>query len=148
MSVRDIAALLKAGVESLPLRYSITGYQEIPGVPDATPQGPCFTLPRMKKLPLWIDRLTAGKLVAGSALLLLNFSLAYFLATMCGQGILGTYPNAQTASIWDCLYFSVITFSSLGYGDFRPVGFSRLLASLEVFLGYQCSDLRLRRSRR
>jgi len=89
----------------------------------------------MKKLPLWIDRLTAGKLAVGSALLLLVFALAYFLATKCGQGILGTYPNAQAASIWDCLYFSVVTFSSLGYGDFRPVGLSRLLAFFEVFSG-------------
>jgi Ion channel len=89
----------------------------------------------MKKLPLWIDRLTAGKLVGGSAVILLAFALSYFLATKCGEGILGTYPNAQAASIWDCLYFSVITFSSLGYGDFRPVGLSRVLASLEVFSG-------------
>lgn len=89
----------------------------------------------MKKLPLWIDRLTARALVTGSAILLLSFALLYFFATKYGQGILGTYPNAQFPTFWDSLYFSVITFSSLGYGDFRPVGFSRILASLEVFSG-------------
>jgi hypothetical protein len=32
-------------------------------------------------------------------------------------------------------YFIVVTFSSLGYGDFRPIGVSRLLASAEVIIG-------------
>jgi hypothetical protein len=35
----------------------------------------------------------------------------------------------------DCLYFSVITFTTTGYGDFSPVGFSRLVATLEAFIG-------------
>jgi hypothetical protein len=89
----------------------------------------------MKKLPLWVDRLTARALVAGSAILLISFAFLYLLATRFDQGISGTYTNAQAPSFWDCLYFSVVTFSSLGYGDFRPVGLSRILASLEVFSG-------------
>ena len=35
----------------------------------------------------------------------------------------------------ECLYFSVITFTTTGYGDFTPVGFSRLVATLEAFIG-------------
>jgi hypothetical protein len=89
----------------------------------------------MKRLPLLIDRLSALALVVGSALLLLSFAILYLVATRFDQGIAATYPNAHAASFWDCLYFSVVTFSSLGYGDFRPVGLSRILASLEVFSG-------------
>jgi hypothetical protein len=34
-----------------------------------------------------------------------------------------------------CLYTSVITFTTLGYGDVHPIGFSRVIASLEAGLG-------------
>ncbi len=33
------------------------------------------------------------------------------------------------------LYFSVATFTTLGYGDMSPVGISRLIAASEAFLG-------------
>jgi hypothetical protein len=36
---------------------------------------------------------------------------------------------------FECLYYSVVTFTTLGYGDFIPVGFSRLEAALEAFTG-------------
>lgn len=35
----------------------------------------------------------------------------------------------------ECLYYSVVTFTTLGYGDFTPVGISRLFAALEAFTG-------------
>jgi hypothetical protein len=42
--------------------------------------------------------------------------------------ILGNFLN--------CLYFSVVTFTTLGYGDFQPaVGLSRLIVSLESIIG-------------
>lgn len=34
-----------------------------------------------------------------------------------------------------CLYYSVVTFTTLGYGDFAPVGISRAIAALEAFTG-------------
>ncbi len=36
---------------------------------------------------------------------------------------------------WNNLYFSVVTFTTLGYGDFRPIGAVRVLASVESLLG-------------
>lgn len=33
------------------------------------------------------------------------------------------------------IYFSVVTFTTLGYGDINPVGYSRLIASIEAFVG-------------
>ncbi|MBO2630024.1 ion channel [Shewanella algae] len=35
----------------------------------------------------------------------------------------------------NCLYYSVVTFTTLGYGDFTPVGFSRAVAAIEAFTG-------------
>lgn len=34
-----------------------------------------------------------------------------------------------------CLYTSVVTFTTLGYGDVHPIGWSRLFASIESGLG-------------
>jgi len=33
------------------------------------------------------------------------------------------------------LYFSVVTFTTLGYGDIIPLGISRLFAGIEALLG-------------
>ncbi|MDJ1007519.1 MAG: potassium channel family protein [Paracoccaceae bacterium] len=34
------------------------------------------------------------------------------------------------------LYFSIVTFTTLGYGDFQPVPRMRLIASIQAILGY------------
>ncbi len=34
-----------------------------------------------------------------------------------------------------CCYFSVVTFTTLGYGDLTPLGLSRFLAAVEAFIG-------------
>lgn len=39
------------------------------------------------------------------------------------------------ASLQDALYFSLITFTTLGYGDFHAIGFMRFIAGLESFAG-------------
>lgn len=41
----------------------------------------------------------------------------------------------NTIFFFECLYYSVVTFTTLGYGDFIPVGFSRVIAALEAFTG-------------
>lgn len=38
-------------------------------------------------------------------------------------------------SFWDSLYFSVVTFTTLGYGDYHVVGMMRFVAGLESFIG-------------
>jgi hypothetical protein len=35
-----------------------------------------------------------------------------------------------------CLYFSAVTFTTLGYGDFAPTPDARLIAAFEAFFGY------------
>ncbi len=37
--------------------------------------------------------------------------------------------------LYDALYFSVVTFTTLGYGDFMPVGIGKLIATVEAFSG-------------
>ncbi|WWE59669.1 ion channel [Parasalinivibrio latis] len=47
-----------------------------------------------------------------------------------------TQPVATNLEAFaSCLYYSVVTFTTLGYGDFVPIGFSRLIAATEAFTG-------------
>lgn len=44
--------------------------------------------------------------------------------------------DSDNCSIWSCLYFSTVTFTTLGYGDIKPQpGLARLLSSSEAVLG-------------
>ena len=43
--------------------------------------------------------------------------------------------NNHNLDGWDSIYFSIITFSSLGYGDILPVGFGKAVAAFEVLSG-------------
>ena len=48
----------------------------------------------------------------------------------------GNLLNKTTNYFLDCLYFSVITFTTLGFGDFRPLeGWSRIFAGTEALIG-------------
>ncbi len=39
-------------------------------------------------------------------------------------------------SLVDGLYFSIVTFTTLGYGDYQPVGYGRYLAATQALAGY------------
>lgn len=44
--------------------------------------------------------------------------------------------DGNIANIWDSIYFSVVTFTTLGHGDYQPIGFwSQLLTGIESFGG-------------
>ena len=56
---------------------------------------------------------------------------------VCGFGFWifkGIEPNPP-CSIWSSLYFSVVTFTTLGYGDLQPTPGMRWLSALEASLG-------------
>jgi len=42
---------------------------------------------------------------------------------------------ANLDDLGDCLYFSVVTFTTLGYGDIIPHGLARPIAAFEAFAG-------------
>lgn len=75
-----------------------------------------------------------------SMMLILICALCYFA--------FGVSYNAQTLqfnpahslkdnlmALGNSLYFSVVTFTTLGYGDITPLGYSRLIAAVEAFCG-------------
>lgn len=80
------------------------------------------------------------RVVLFSMCLIVMYSLIFF-----GQGIENggraivldvNAPLSENFSAWlECLYFSTVTFTTLGYGDITPVGIARFFAALEAFTG-------------
>ncbi len=54
----------------------------------------------------------------------------YYLSDIPDNGI-----EPDLRGFHESIYFSVVTISSLGYGDYQPVGYSRVFASIEVLVG-------------
>lgn len=75
----------------------------------------------------------AGYISIGcAALFVILFSTVYFLMA---YGTSDGLDKKAGKDFWECLYFSVITFTTLGYGDLTPIGWGRLVAALEVMSG-------------
>ncbi|OOE52494.1 potassium transporter Kef [Salinivibrio kushneri] len=78
------------------------------------------------------------RVVIFSVLVIVSCALAYFaLGTTQANPI---YPDltgveARFYELLNALYFSVVTFTTLGYGDITPSGFARFIAAFEAFLG-------------
>jgi len=67
--------------------------------------------------------------------LIFVFGFFYFLGNQFGSGIEGA-ATEPIASLGDSLYYSVVTFTTLGYGDLQPVGpIMKFLSTLQSFLG-------------
>jgi len=88
----------------------------------------------MKRLLHIINEVPLGWLFAGIVLTVVLFGVGYWAAALGGNLIYTWNPEVQPG-FGDALYFSVVTISSLGYGDIRPVGWARALVGLEVFVG-------------
>lgn len=86
-----------------------------------------------------ILELPTGALFLAWILMVLGFATAYFELSSVHGGIHGV-NTLSTESLWyrlgDAVYFSIITATTLGYGDITPLGFSRALAALESILGF------------
>ncbi len=55
-----------------------------------------------------------------------------------GQGIALDLDKSVSKNLYyltSCAYFSVITFTTLGYGDITPIGLSRFLTAVEALYG-------------
>jgi len=64
------------------------------------------------------------------------FGFVYF-AMVNARGF-GAIRGIENIQLMDCVYFSFITYTSLGYGDLIPVGGLRFLAALEALTGLVC----------
>jgi hypothetical protein len=68
-------------------------------------------------------------------IVLLLFSFIFCIANYTGHILTTTEPVAFGNRYFDSLYFSVITFATVGYGDVRAIGWAACFAMLEGLLG-------------
>ncbi len=80
------------------------------------------------------------RVISVSVGIILVFSILYFLSglSFSGESLafnadLGWWDNFKI--YFSSLYFSVVTFTTLGYGDLVPIGVARAFAALEAFIG-------------
>lgn len=67
------------------------------------------------------------------ALLLCAFAAVYQMVGIQDN----TRPGGQVShAYFDSLYYSIVTFTTLGYGDFYPRGVGRVLAGIQALTGY------------
>ena len=101
-----------------------------------TTRGREMNLSFWRRAELWLYWAVAGyglrpiRVVGTAASIILLFGILYWL--------LGGVVEASTrapAGLWECIYFSGITFATVGYGDFLPTPGLRPLALLEGTLG-------------
>ena len=70
-----------------------------------------------------------------SILVFLVFPVLYILVDGVKTGGGTPYLFRPVNSLWDYIYFSIITATTVGFGDMQPRGFGRVLASLEAVFG-------------
>jgi len=109
---------------------------------------------RRKQMPLWsINRIISKivdmfcgygelpmRVVAFTWSVLITFTFLFFFSGLVFNGEVIAY-NAQASfsenveEFLSCAYFSIVTFTTLGYGDITPTGLSRVLAAIEALFG-------------
>lgn len=82
-----------------------------------------------------VEKVSTLYYIAIFATAVICFGLFYYLLTQCGHGIGQDDTALDNATIFTGIYFSIVTISSLGYGDMHPMGISKILACIEVLFG-------------
>lgn len=80
------------------------------------------------------------RVVGFSMVLILICAVCYFFTGLSYGGEELVFDPGQSLAeqfslFFNCLYYSVVTFTTLGYGDFTPIGYSRAVAAFEAFTG-------------
>ena len=88
-----------------------------------------------RAIVVWIDQKRLSDFVLIFVVGVLIFGFSYSLLTPLNQGIASTTTPATQITPWTSIYFSVVTVSTLGYGDIVPQGLSKAIACLEVIFG-------------
>ena len=89
-------------------------------------------IPRVKSI-------TASKSIVG---FLLNYFFFIFILIIIFGGFYFSHSsefnlngNPTNISFFDSLYYSIMTFTTVGYGDITPLGINKLISSIQALLG-------------
>ena len=101
-----------------------------------TARGREMNLPAWRRVELWLYWAVAGyglrplRVVGLAAVIIGLFAFAYW-----ATGGVVAVGSSQPAGLWECVYFSAVTFSTVGYGEFLPAPHVRPLAAVQGLLG-------------
>lgn len=117
-----------------------------------------FTLLYLIGAPYWVQQQIQGQNITqflGSYIIFIVLTILFFAGVYVANDTSFTYENEPTTiQFEDALYFSTITFTGIGYGDFAPTETNKFVASLEgitsialniAFFGYILASRRFRR---
>ena len=82
-----------------------------------------------------VEKVSTLRYIVIFVAVVIGFGILYHLLTQCGHGIGQDNKALDEATVFTGIYFSIVTISSLGYGDMHPMGISKVLACLEVLFG-------------
>jgi len=86
-------------------------------------------------LAKFIDKTTIRSWLISLIISIILCAICYKYLTPLGHGIRSTITPEEPITFLNSLYFSMVTITTLGYGDFRPIGFGKAIASFEVLTG-------------
>jgi len=69
----------------------------------------------------------------GHTLAVWTYAFAYYILAVRWE--VGGFSGLPVESFQDCLYLSVVTYTSLGFGDHVPISHARLIAGVEALNG-------------
>ncbi|RHW75311.1 ion channel [Colwellia sp. RSH04] len=80
------------------------------------------------------------RIIGLSIIIIILCAIMYSFTGLNYQDTIQTISSEQSLQqnihfFLSSLYYSVVTFTTLGYGDFTPVGLSRAIAAIEAFTG-------------
>lgn len=80
--------------------------------------------------------LSAGRLVCYAMINYVEFVLIFACAHFILDNRINAYMNERFANIGDAIYFSIVTMSTLGFGDFTPEhAAAKALVAVQVPIG-------------
>ena len=82
-----------------------------------------------------VEKVSTIQYIVFFAAVVIVFGILYTYLTPIGHGIGQNLKPLSDIAFLTGIYFSIVTISSLGYGDMHPMGFSKALACIEVLLG-------------
>ena len=90
-------------------------------------------LPRLRMPPRWRIVFVVFAAFAAHTVEVWVYAVAYYI--FVDMLHLGRFAGEGDPGLFDLVYFSVVTYTSLGYGDILPLGQVRLIAGVESLAG-------------
>ena len=81
-----------------------------------------------------------ARVIGISIVLILFCAVFYFFLGIDNEGLAIVFRpdkdlTENVLALGNCIYFSLVTFTTLGYGDITPIGLARFIATIEAFSG-------------